>query len=257
MPDIRVAVAMPMHERKVDFEALSALQREYATDDRIFSQPWLYTSVVQQGSPILSRTFNDLLCEALNHPAKCTHFVMLHSDVIPERGWVSKLLAILHEKEADVITVVTPIKDHRGKTGVAIGYPDCAGPMKTLSMREIHKLPETFNAADVGYPDLPLLTGTCCWIADLRHPFWTDVDEHGIAKFSFEVFSRRRRSSDGTWKGEYGGEDYLMGYAFHAAGIRRYVTRAVKADHIGDHKFTNRVPWGTLGSDRPDLPQIA
>src|SRR5262245_38955904 len=144
LPDIRVAIIMPTHERKVDYEAVLAMDMNRALDPS-YGFNCAVGNVVNSGHPSLPHCFNRLLCEVLNHEGQFTHMAMLHSDIVPEDGWLSKLIAIILEKKADVITVATPIKDERGMTGIGIGLPgNHCEALKKFTMHEIFELPETF-----------------------------------------------------------------------------------------------------------------
>lgn len=107
-----------------------------------------------------------------------THLVSLHNDVVPEVGWIDILMDELERTGADFLSAVLPIKDLNGLSSTAIDSTDdpfCVE--RRLTMSEVHSLPETFTAADCGYPDRPLLVNTGCWIMDftkdwrkLTHP---------------------------------------------------------------------------------------
>ena len=95
---------------------------------------------------------------------------------------------------ADVVSTVLPIKDRRGVTSTAIDDPeDEWTPLRRLTMREVHRLPETFSAqADCGYPNNALLVNTGCFVLDLRKPSVERVPRlRGIR-------DRVRKTPDGT-----------------------------------------------------------
>ena len=71
---------------------------------------------------LLASGFNSLWCTALKRGV--THFAMLHADIRPDRNWLDVMLAELQRTGADLVSVVTPIKDARGLTSTGIGHPE-------------------------------------------------------------------------------------------------------------------------------------
>ncbi len=191
----KVYLAFPRHNRLVD---IGAAQSIFATPRSERNRHRYEMITGGKGTSLLPYTFNMLLNEALNNGA--THFAMLHSDIAPEPAWLDKLYDKLEEMSADVVSVVVPIKTPQGLTSTAIGSIDDEWTvLKRLTMREVVKLPETFTAADAGFPGHPLLINTGCWLADLRKPIWTATDDHGVADFAFDFRNRRVLCADGTW----------------------------------------------------------
>ena len=135
--------------------------------------------------------FNQLLAAGLNMAGRgeISHLAFLHSDIAPEMWWVDRLMEELDRLDADMISVVAPIKDPRGVTSCGIGDPaNPWHPLRRFTMQEIWEaLPETFDAAAAGYPAFPLLHNDGCWLADLRKPVFAATDAAGelLASFAF------------------------------------------------------------------------
>jgi predicted O-methyltransferase YrrM len=159
--------------------------RAFLPDD-----PWLgRDSADDYGNSLLPDAFNTHWRTALNYQlagANFTRFVMLHDDVVPEDGWAGKLLRLLDETGADVVSAVIPIKDSRGLTSTALDDVDDPWEVyRRLTLHEVWGLgmPETFTAADcaVAFGETarlprPLLVNTGCWACRLDRPWRFRVD---------------------------------------------------------------------------------
>lgn len=198
---------------------------------------WMPTTA---GGSLLAHVFNVLWAGAMQvrEKARADYFVMLHGDVIPAGGWVDTLVAEIEWTGADVVSAVLPIKDKRGVTSTAIDDPDDVWtPLRRLTMTEVARLPETFSAADCGYPDNALLVNTGCWICDLRKPWVNEFP-------GFEIRDRIRRLPDGTPQAVCQPEDWNFSRWLHARGCKVLATRKVHADHAGEYRFPNDRVWG-------------
>lgn len=208
-------------------------------------------------SSLLTKAFNSLWAMALasRDGGICTHFAMLHNDIDPEPAWLDKLLGELTRLDADVVSAVVPLKDTRGLTSTAIDNPaDSWNPIKRLSLHEVHKLPETFDAADCGYPESALLINTGLWVCDLRKPWCSAAWPDGSLKMFFrqeDRIYRRPEHLDGPRYGvETKSEDWNFGRDLHSWGCKVYATRKVKLKHYGEYAFSNEGAWGTQHVDR-------
>ena len=198
-----------------------------------------------QHSSLLAKGFNDLWCTALQN-RRYTHFAMLHSDIIPEEGWLDVLMDELERTGADLVSAVSPIKDDRGLTSCGIGNPMSTwwSPKKRFTMKEIMALPETFTAADAGYPGDPLLVNTGCWLADLRNPKWMEKDEDGFLKVFFTIKDGVRVDTDGRLRPVVQSEDWFFSCMMHMVGLKALNTRKVRLKHIGERAYSNDEVWG-------------
>jgi len=214
-------------------------------------------TLMHDGS-VLTNVFNRLWASALqNVRGGVTHFAMLHSDVGPENGWLGKLLDELVGADADLVSVVLPIKNDQGLTSTGLGEIDEEYHYRRLTMKELYELPVTFTADDVektmpwGKPGSGrvLIVNTGCWVCDLRRPFWTARDEHGFLKMYFANHDRIRELENGQFFVEFAPEDWLFSRMCHAAGAKVAATRAVKCLHYGEIGWPNDKPWGRTDTD--------
>ncbi len=222
---------------------------------------------VKKGAPNINRDLspivaamsgNMLWAEALSKAERgdITHFGMLHNDIIPEDGWLSTLLEILDERDASLVSVVQPIKSHHGLTTTGCDLiPAPAWVIKRFTIREIEKLPETFDTQDTidaGLNPLkqPLLVGSGCWLADLRKPHWFETDEHGQAYFWLPFEGRLTKIEHGHWKHEENSEDWGFSRKMASRNVRYFGTRKVKLRHVGRTEFTNFGGWGKWDTDK-------
>jgi len=195
--------------------------------------------------------FNLCLTDALNlyEEGKVTHFAMLHGDISPDSNqhWLDILLDIMDEKGAAVVSAVSPIKDFRGVTSTGIGDPnDPWGAFRRFTMKEVlTQLPETFDAADSGYPDKVLLHNTGCWVADLSHPFFHETNQDGSLRHFFEFPERIVRNKEGKWEHQQESEDWHFSRQLWEAGVyNTWITRKVRFMHKGGIEFPNYEDFG-------------
>ncbi len=212
--------------------------------------------------------FNAVWCDALNafEAGEVTHFAMLHSDITPEAGWLDILLSELDRLGADLVSAVSPIKDTRGLTSSGIGDPNNRwSPLRRFTVRELLKMPETFNAAEVGYEGYPLLHNTGCWVCDLRNPLFREEEPDGSAKLFFDFARRVYRSAisregivklgtkAGRWVFSCESEDWYFSRKLHEANANSYITRKVKLTHRGFVEYPNSAAWGTYEHDNETM----
>jgi hypothetical protein len=106
-------------------------------------------SLNTNGASLLAFNFNLLWCAALNQRQDkgLTHFAMHHADIQAEVGWLDQLIDEMAAVQADVLSVVVPIKDEKGLTSTGLQDPKTC-KIRRLTMREIFTLPKTFTAKD-------------------------------------------------------------------------------------------------------------
>lgn len=198
---------------------------------------------------LLACCFNRLWADCLNRRASLpperrpSHFVMLHSDVGPAAGWLDTLHDEMGRVDADVLSCVIPIKDMRGLTSTGV-INVATGQVRRFTLTEIHRFPETFDAAGCGHPDHPLAVNTGCWIARLDRP-WVE---------NFPGFT----ILDGIQKVGQTRIVAILSEDWHASrwwannGVRVFATRKVPCVHVGQHHFWNSAPWGSWTVDKGD-----
>lgn len=204
------------------------------------------------GGSLLAQNFNNLWWTAseVAKERELDYFVMLHSDVAPEPGWVDVLVSEIERTGADVVSAVIPIKDRRGLTSTAIEDTDCEwSPLRRLTMTEVIRLPETFGIADLGYTDgRALLVNTGCWIADLRKPWAFDRTD----PVTFTIRDRVRFNDSGKPCCDVVPEDWNFSRWLHRKGCVVKATRAVPLHHFdgASSGYPNDTPWGEWQDDR-------
>lgn len=167
----------------------------------------------------------------------------LHADVVAQPGWVDVCIGELAEHDADLCSVILPIKDDHGLTSTALDT-HLWNPRR-LTMREVMKLPTTidhdtpFEDSDIGTHG-ELLLNTGCWVA--RVGPWVD-DIH------FRWGGDRIVKVDGISHAEFIPEDWTFSRDMHEIGRKIIATRKVAAKHIGTVEFGNDSAWGTLEKD--------
>jgi hypothetical protein len=190
---------------------------------------------------------NRLWAEGLTAGAtgQATHFAMLHSDVVPNSGWVDRLLDQLEDRGDDLCSVVNALKDERGLTSCGVGDPNNPwAPFRRFTVRELAGFPPTFGIADTPHPDKFLLHNTGCWVADLRSPtfYQCNADGFAIANFNFPLAIRRNGNRFIHLRES---EDWHFSRKLAELGAKTSITRLIRTEHIGPKAFSNDVNWGT------------
>jgi hypothetical protein len=199
------------------------------------------------GASLLAHNFNRLWCAALNQRRTLglTHFAMHHADIGAEVGWLDTLLAEQARVGADLLSVVVPIKDGRGVTST--GWQDpITLDITRLTLQEIHDLPVTFRAEDLGRAAQPwLMVNTGLWICDFTQPW--------VEEACFEVRDRIVRGGDGLYRANVLSEDWNFAGWCAGRGLKVFATRAVSVGHFGRCCYRNDAPWGQWDHDRGDV----
>ena len=183
--------------------------------------------------------FNKLWCDALNARPKFTHFLMLHSDIVPLTDhFVDKMIEIMERENADVVSAVSPIKDHHGFTSTAldekVGDMDQRWRVRRLTLKEIFKRPPTWTE-----PNLLLNTGLM--LVDIRKP-WVD-------KMHFHFEDEIIIDSKGQRRPVMFPEDWNFSRDAARLGAKLVATREVKLRHVGPASYVNMGPWGECDTD--------
>ena len=195
--------------------------------------------------------FNTLWTDAMNNyeAGKITHFAMLHGDITPDpsQRWLDILMDTMEERQAVLVSAVSPIKDGRGIT--SSGICDPANPWSSyrrFTSREIlNELPKAFDNRLAGYPDKPLLHNTGMWVCDLRHPVFRQTNPDGSLKMFFRFPERVIRGEDGQWVKQQESEDWLFSRELWEAGVTNtWITSEPKLTHHGRIGFQNWTEFG-------------
>jgi hypothetical protein len=204
------------------------------------------------GGSFHTRNFNMLWCNALNtRNLGWTHFAMVHHDVRPYGYWLGTMLREMREHQADLVSVVLPVKTDHGLTSTALFHRP-TGRVRRLTMKEVTRLPVTFDGPtavrELAWPDTDptdweLFVSTGLWLCDFTRPWVADV--------WFEVRERIVHSARDGYSVQVISEDWAFSHALHRLGLKLVATtgRAVPCGHWGPYEYTNYDPWGTLGED--------
>lgn len=196
-----------------------------------------------QNGSLLACNFNALWCTALNmvkNGVQIDYFAMLHDDIGPQDFWLDELIDELEQKRLDVLGVVSPIKDPRGVTSLALHDPkDNWHPKCRLSMHDVYALPETFTSDDIGET---LLLNTGCWVCRFD-PAW-------VSKVHFTINDRIVfNTARNCYQAQTEPEDWYFSRLLHELGLRIGATRKIRLEHEGRMNFVNTKPWGTQSFD--------
>ena len=221
--------------------------------------------IQQQDFSVLCYNFNTMWFDMLNRRRQgeqISHFVMVHSDIkLVEscRNWLDAFVdeIALESVCADVLSVVVPLKDKRGLTSTGVFNVEKEIVVKRLTMRELVKLPVTFELQDVQglFPELntevhKLVVNTGlmvvkipegkddCWC---EHVFFHMKDyvlkvtdkETGLVQFSPQFIS----------------EDWMFSADVQRLGRVVKGTRVLQIEHVGKFGYPNYEVWGTLYKD--------
>jgi len=238
-----IAVVTTTYDGSGDHDGLFALFRSLG-NMKEFGFEVTYQKA--QGS-FLTYNFNKAWANALNLDAD--YFAMLHDDICPEQSWLAKLMTIMQERDADVVSTLMPIKSPEGNTTTAIGHEtERFRPAFRITMSEAQQLPWTFNAEDIGYPGRVLLFNTGCWLVNLRKPGVRETDENGRLKAYFDVANEIRWHEDlQQWVAAAFSEDWWFSRRLHEitnGTAKVFVTRTVHTEHIGGQRWHNQEAWG-------------
>jgi len=226
-----VFIAVPTHNGDIRGEvAASVLQA--STQSKI--------AYCHQKLSNLTRNFNSLLCMALNGKI-FSHFCMIHGDVITrDAGWLGKMLAIMQETCADILSVILPIKGQKGLTSTGYCKEETVPlTIKRLTMKEVFALPETFAHEH-------LVVNTGLMLINLQAPFMSHVGR-GLC---FRVTDQIVYDKGGKLQTVGSPEDWLWSLDARGLGAKIYATRAIKADHCGGSMmYPNHEPFGVDSED--------
>ena len=200
--------------------------------------------------------FNTLFAVALNRAARgeITHFAMLHADIAPMPGWLDVLLEECDRLDADLVSALVPLKDGRGITSSGLGRigDPWGGAFRRVAVRELAGLPETFDNADLGYPQHPLLHNNGCWVCDLRKAVFTSEEpalvegRYAVCLSAMFAFPRRIVKYQGEYCVQGESEDWYFSRRLWELGAKTYLTQRVKLSHLdGGTAYPNYGDWGS------------
>lgn len=229
-----VYIGIPTYDGRVHKNLANALQK--ATANRYPKT----TSIIT--CSILTRAFNLLYAHALNERKNgTTHFCLLHDDVVPQPLWLDEMMRVMQKHQADVLSVVIPIKNGKGLTSTAldvgIGDEDPHWRVKRLTLTEI------YNEYEPTFTHEKLLVNTGLMLVDLRKPWVENV------WFAFEDKIVPDPNVPGDFKAVGVSEDWFFSRRARELGAKLYATREIPVSHSGSADYSNASIWGSLGED--------
>lgn len=199
--------------------------------------------VAQECGSLLAHNFNKLWCVALNRAnagEPVDYFAMLHDDIGLADGWLDALIDELESNQLDILGVVSPIKDTRGLTSIALHREgDNWVPAARLSLHDVFELPPTFTSDDVG---MPLLLNTGCWVCKFDMSWATKVWFTINDRVAFNKATNQYEALNES-------EDWFFSRLAHELKLKIGATRKLYVAHEGMMTYTNTRPWGTYYFD--------
>ena len=224
--DKRIFLAIPTHNGMVCGETMISAVNALRTSK--YPIGFFY-----QKHSKLTMNFNLLLAKAINEGY--SHFLMLHSDISVEGPWMQRMMEIMEERTAEILSVNMMLKHHDGFTSTGLCKEETSPLLiKRYTLKELANLPQTFT-----HPDIVLNTGVM--LIDLNAPFM----KHFGKGLHFRVTDNVVKE-DGKLK-VYGGgtEDWLFSLDARKFGATKlYATTEITAHHIGTSYYTNKGDWG-------------
>lgn len=192
---------------------------------------------------LLAMGFNILWTKAIEaRDNGMTHFLLLHADIVPlDEDWLVQLHREMVRNNARVISAISPIKDARGLTSIALETENIIAPRR-LTMQEVMSNPETFT-----HPDLLVNTGML--LIDIR-PLPDGRD--WVREICFTIGDKIVWNPNGKATVGVTPEDWNFSRACREIGIPLFATRKVKLVHMGGFSYPNFTEWGTNAQDQGD-----
>jgi len=216
-------ISVPTYDGKLHFGAVNGILR--ASIDPSHAVQFVASS-------LLTKCFNQLWTNALNaRKLGITHFAMLHADIAPEDYWLDKMLSIMGKYNADILSVVSPLKNSDGLTSTAIGGIDARA--RRFTLKEIHSMEKTFTREH-------LLINTGLMLVDITKP-WAQQAIFSIKDFIYK--------ENGEYRAECISEDWNFSKQAELLGAQIYATSEVSLTHFGQTAFPNDHVWGTKETD--------
>lgn len=172
-------------------------------------------------SSLLAKGMNIALATGLN--GKFTHLLLVHADIKPvDPKWFDQLYREFVRVGADVLSVISPIKDNDKATSTALDGPDKWLPERILLDDAINHRPETWTA-----PNLLVNTG----LVLMNLGDW--------AKRVYFTINDRLYTNDGRLQVGTEPEDWFFSRRARDAGASLWVTRKIRIRHEGTRDWTN------------------
>ncbi len=239
-----ILIGIPTYDNQTNAQLSLTLMNEIA---RKGNPPFVVTT---HHSSLLARGFNTLYCNALNKRPEVIHFLMIHSDIVPEPGFIRKMYKEMGRTKADVLSVVLPLKDNRGLTSTALLDSTIGENPRRVSVSELDNLPETFGKDDLAdffkgrRGSSTLLVNSGLMLVNLQKP-WVEKVWFAIEDYIF-------KNKDGKFETYTFSEDWFYSKQAQMRGAKVMATQIVRARHIGDASFPNWGRWGLFDQEEDE-----
>ena len=198
----------------------------------------------------LCLAFNIAYAQALNMRGQgITHFVMLHSDVVPAQQviadqdgangrvsgcWIDVLLSEMAAHGLDAISAVVAIKHDKGETSTGVERAADGGDKGRLRLSNCLEWEgATRRAQDM--KNYRLLINTGCMVIDIRKP-WAE-------RLYFRTQDAiRKDAKTGLFEAHFEPEDWEMSRMLSKWGVPYGATTALRVEHMGRKAYPN---WRT------------
>ncbi len=188
-----------------------------------------------------THAMNNLWVSALNARKilGVTHFLMWHSDIVPEDFFLDKMVDLMSMHKCGVLSCLAPLKNPTGMTSTALDESlegsDPYWRPRRLTMHEMFERPGTWTAPN-------LLINTGLMLVDLRQPF--------VEKCWFYYDDVIGFDQDGKFVAQFAPEDWNFARLVNKNGGSCWVTREVRLEHHGGASFGNWQPFGSIKTDK-------
>lgn len=185
----------------------------------------------------------------------------------PYRLWMDVLYEEMTRTGADFISTPMAIKNGFLVTSCGIGNPENRwNPWRRFCANEFKQWPDTFTAADVGYPDKYLIHNHALCMFNMKSKLWWETDEGGCIRAMFNFTEDiRRDGATGRWVRRQDSEDWAFSRRLWELGAKTVITSKIKTLHHGSMSFENISDdgaWqhgdeGTASQWRPELEKAS
>lgn len=249
---MEVFLTSPTHDGRID----------YRTAERLYnsaSQKYKVGVIINMSSALVWN-MNQLYAMALNYRKQyptLKWFAMCHSDIVPEKFWIDKLIAEAEKHGADMVSAISPLKDASGIVSTAIEVPNCGRyPFMRLTLRQCHheSFPDTFDTAgavdalinklpaDLQVPQLAqfadnanLLINTGAMVLRMDREWNEELFFYNVDR----IFINLKNEFEGMFEPE----DWNFSRMVSQLG-KVMATRNVALQHVGNFQFDNQTLRG-------------
>lgn len=251
---MQVLITVPTHDGRIDYRLAERLYNS-ATNNNTLKR-----GIIINMSSALVYNMNMLLCMALNYRKQFPDlkwFCLVHSDIVPEKFWLDKLMAEAEANNADMISAISPHKDASGVISTAIEARSSGRyPYMRLTLHQcLHpNFPATFDTeaalkaltetlpTHLQVPELKqyaneanLLINTGCMIVRIDKPWANELYFYNVDRLFI--------NPDGNYQALFEPEDWNFSRMVSQYG-KVMATRNIKLLHVGNHTFDNTTPRG-------------